>query len=96
MKAFTPRQEATVSINASGTSANVQIGGVNISFNVRVFNAGSQTAFVNFGADNTVTATSANSMPVAPGAIEVFAVNSGGWAAAIGSGLIYFTPGDGL
>ena len=91
----------TVNLTAGTTSGAVAIAtgsngpGVAI---IRIRNAGTVDAFVEFGASG-VTATLAASAPVAPGTVEAFRVPQGvTHAAAItasGSTVVYFTPGEG-
>lgn len=103
MRSFHPIPDSTVSISASTTSANVALSKTpSDRFQVRVYNAGSATVFINRGS-STVTATTSN-MPVPAGAIEVITFNNLPTnpithVAAItssGTATVYFTTGDGI
>lgn len=103
MEAFTAAPAGTVNINVSGSSQRVSLG-VSPSIEkvqVRIMNNGTATVWVNFG-DVTVTATTTTSFPVGPGVTEVLSVSSVGGAlyasaiAAGATGIIYFTPGEGI
>lgn len=64
---------------------------------VRVYNAGTVEAFVNFGASG-VTAVATTSIPIAPGGTFAFSKGGNTHAAAItasGSATVYFTTGRG-
>jgi hypothetical protein len=103
VQAFNPVLGATKTI--TGGVGNVTGGSAIFSGNgyrqVRVFNEGTATAWVNFGGAS-VTASNTTDMPVAAGATEVLTVppTSGGTYAAIytaaATGNVYFTPGSGL
>lgn len=97
---FTP-QGATVSIAVGAASANVEVvpGDDSVINSVRVVNLGDNVAFIEFGGDDTVEATEADSMPILPGTVESFAVTSTPvlWVAALGDGsTLYITPGSGI
>jgi hypothetical protein len=65
---------------------------------VRIMNNGSATVWIIFGTDNTVVATTSN-LPIASGSAEVLSVPGPVWVAAIAAaatGVIYFTPGEGI
>jgi hypothetical protein len=65
---------------------------------LRVYNAGTVAAFIQCGADNTVVATTAAGIPVAPSSVEVIGC-PGSYVAAItasGTAQMYFTPGAGI
>lgn len=99
MKPFSPAP-ATATISATTSTANVKVADGSGERQVRIFNAGSSTAFLAFGKDNTVAATTTG-MPIGAGAIEVISIQPDGtalWAAAItasGTATIYLTPGSG-
>jgi len=90
------RPTGTVSLNAGTTSASIQLAGGGES--VVVTNPGTSLAYVRFGGDLSVTASSAD-MPVLPTSRVVLSVNSLiTYAAAMlagGSGSVLFTRGDG-
>jgi hypothetical protein len=90
------RPTGTVSINATTTSASVQLAGGGDT--VVATNTTSALAYVRFGADPSVAASSAD-MPVLPNTRAILAVNSLiCYAAALlasGSGAVLFTRGDG-
>lgn len=99
---FIPRQDQTKNIVVSAASQNVQ---VERGAQLRIVNNGTETVWVKFGTDNTVTADVANDIPIRAGVTEVFSLPyvpgaSGDlWVAAIAagaSGAIYFTPGEGF
>lgn len=94
----------TSAITASGTSGRIALS-VPAVQQVQVYNASTTTAaFVAFG-DITITAsagsagTSTSDYVIAPGAVIVLTVPKIPgvvYAAVVGSGLVYFTPGLGL
>lgn len=92
---------STANINVSASSQQVSLGAPSGREQVRIFNAGTATVFVNFGPSG-VTASSDNGYPVPAGAVEVVTIPDFGavpFAAAIAAGatgLVYFTPGAGL
>jgi hypothetical protein len=90
------RPTGTVSISANTTSASVQLAGGGDT--VVITNTTSALAYVRFGADPSVAASSAD-MPVLPNTRAVLAVNSLiCYASALlvsGSGAVLFTRGDG-
>ena len=90
------RPTGTVGVLANGTSASVTLAGGGDS--IVVTNTSSSLAYVRFGSDLTVAASSAD-MPVLPLGHVVLSINSLiSTAAAIlvaGSGNILFTRGDG-
>jgi hypothetical protein len=90
------RPAGTASLSASITTANVALTGGGDS--VLVTNAASGIAFVRFGTDMTVAATSADT-PVPAGARLLLGVNplitTAAAILASGSGAIFFTRGDG-
>lgn len=93
---FTPAQNATVTLSA--TQANTQ-GTLTVqSGQVRVYNAGTNKAFIRWGS-GAQTATTAD-MPVAPNTVECFSKGPTdlGIAAICATGetaTLYFTPGEG-
>ena len=89
---------ATVNLAATGSSSNVQVRTAPTSRHIRIWNSGTVAVFVEFGADNTVAATTAASMPIAPGNTEVLSCAYEYVAAITGSGTatIYITPGEGI
>ena len=90
------RPTGTVAIAASTTSASIILAGGGDS--VVVTNTTASLAYVRFGADPSVTATSAD-MPVLPNSHVMLGVNSliGNAAAVLasGSGTVLLTRGDG-
>ena len=90
------RPTGTVSISAGTTSASGQLAGGGDS--VVATNITSSLAYVRFGADPSVTASTAD-MPVLPNSCVMLAVNSLiTYAAAVlasGSGTVLLTRGDG-
>ena len=90
------RPTGTVSLSAGTASATVQLGGGGDS--MVVTNSSASLAYVRFGADPSVSASTAD-MPVMANARVMLSVNSLiGYAAAVlvaGSGSILFTRGDG-
>jgi hypothetical protein len=104
MKSFSPLAGATVTLAAAATSSSVALPGPpSGSFQVRIHNAGSATAFVRFGGAETAASAGAD-LPVPPGAVEVLTLDNPArdpvtHAAAItetGSATLYVTPGRGL
>jgi hypothetical protein len=101
-RSFSPAQNKTVSIDVSATSQRVLVGNCNAPMTVRIMNNGTATVWINWG-DVTVTATTANSLPVGPGVHEVLTLSpdQGGllYIAAIAAGVsgrIFFTEGYGI
>ena len=103
-KPFHWLENATVSIAATTSSANVKLlRPPTGSFQLRVFNSGTTPIAIRKGVDNTVAAL-VTDMPIAPGATEVLTLNNSETApithiAAIalsGAGTIYFTTGAGI
>lgn len=94
---FRPTGGAAVNIDVASTTANVAL---TLANQQRVMNNGTATAWIKFGADNTVTATLAAGIPVGPGVTEVFTPPPGttyvAAIAAASTGKIYFTPGIGI
>lgn len=90
------RPTGTAGLSASTTSASVQLVGGGES--VVVTNLAGSLAYVRFGGDPTVAASSSD-MPVLPNARVMLSVNSLiGYAAAVlvsGSGNVLFSRGDG-
>jgi hypothetical protein len=98
MTPFRPADGSTVSINVAATTANVQVSASTGVQQVRIMNNGTATVWIRFGTDNTVAATTSH-MPVGPGTTEVLSHQGPLWVAAIAAGatgLIYFTPGEGI
>lgn len=99
MRPFDPFPTSTVSISASGASQRVAFDSRGTRTQVRVYNAGSATVFIEFG-DSTVTAATTSGMPIPAGAVEVLSISGDAapYVAVISTGVtgtIYFTPGDG-
>lgn len=97
---FIPGAAATVNIDVSSSSQSVDLGTFIGEQQLRVFNNGTATVWVEFGA-STVTAALATGMPVGPGVTEILTIRGGSaiYAAAIAAastGKIYFTPGNGV
>ncbi len=90
------RPVGTASLTAGATSSAVALAGGGES--VVVTNTAGTLAFVRFGADPSVAATTAD-MPVLPGTRVMLAANSLITYAAVlltsGTGLVLFTRGDG-
>jgi hypothetical protein len=90
------RPTGTVGLSASVASAPVQLVGGGDS--VVVTNMSSSLAYVRFGSDMTVTATSSD-MPILPSSRVLLCINSLITAAAAalvqGTGTVLFTRGDG-
>ena len=101
--AFEPAAASTVQINVSASNQRVQLGNSanapkKRNRDIRVFNEGTATVWIEFGIDNTVAAAVATGMPIPAGAVEVFTGISANYVAAIAAGStgkIYFTAGDG-
>jgi len=99
MRAFKPAVGGTVSLAVTTTSASVAMLLVPDSeHQVRLYNAGSATVFVNRGGSG-VTATTSN-MPLPAGAVEVLTyTGSATHLAAItasGTATLYATVGEGI
>jgi Na+/serine symporter len=92
-------QGATVNLAVTTTTGSVALtASANSSKEVRLYNRGTVEVFVTFGA-STVTATTTTSMPLAPGAAEVFGVASDethvAAITASGTATLYATTGRG-
>jgi len=97
--AFRTDGVATITLSATATSSRVQLratqtGGTQ---NVRLYNAGATAVFIECGTV-TVVATTAASLPIAPGSVEVLGCNATHMAGitATGTATLYVTPGTGL
>jgi len=104
MKSFSPLAGATVTLAVGAASSSVALAGPpSGSFQVRIHNAGSATAFVRFGGAD-VEASAGGDLPVPAGAVEVLTLDNPArdpvtHAAAItvtGSATLYVTPGRGF
>jgi len=102
IRSFSPAIAKTVNIDVSATSQRVLVASCNSPITVRIMNNGTATVWINWG-DVTVTATTANGLPIGPGVHEVltFSPDQGGllYIAAIAAGVsgrIYFTEGQGI
>lgn len=102
---FQPTDGATVNIAATVASGNVLVssGAPQGRIQVSITNAGTATAFVKFGKDNTVAATTTKDVPVLGGQMRILSatLDADGtlYAAAImasGTATIYFTLGVGI
>lgn len=107
VQSFQPTMGNTVSRATTSVSSRVLLGGqpgpANQRFQVRIYNAGPDTAFIHFG-DSSVTAA-VTDVPIPSGAIEVMSfmvpdqVVTGAYMAAItasGTATVYFTTGVGI
>lgn len=100
MRVFSPFPASTIALAGSTSSTRVQfqLAGKGKPGSVRVHNAGSATAFVEFGG-NAVVASLAAGMPIPPGSVETFNPQGGSYLAAIttsGTTQLYVTPGEGI
>jgi hypothetical protein len=90
------RPTGTVSLSANSVSANIRLSGGGDS--IVVTNTSGGLAYVKFGSDQTVLATTSD-MPILPNNQLIFSVNSLiSYVAAIsptGSGIVLFSRGDG-
>jgi hypothetical protein len=90
------RPTGTVSVSVGNVSSNAPLSGGGDS--VVVTNTTTALAYIRFGSDSTVTASSAD-MPVLPGSRMILSVNSlisyGAAISPSGSGSILFSRGDG-
>jgi hypothetical protein len=90
------RPTGTISVSVGSVSANAPLSGGGDS--IVVTNTSSALAYVRFGSDSTVTASTAD-MPILAGSRLILSINSLiSYAAAIspsGSGIILFSRGDG-
>lgn len=95
----------TVNLAVTSTTGNVALPG-RVSYNklqVRLYNAGGATAFVNCGG-STVTASATTDIPIPAGAVEVMTLDfpatvTTPYIAAVtsaGTATLYITPGDGV
>lgn len=96
MFAFLPIPASTANITVGAASARVAVparaGG-----SIRIMNNGTATVCVNFG-DGTVTASMTTGMPIGPGseAPEITGTLNAAAIAAAATGIVYFTPGEGM
>ena len=102
VRPFGPLQGgATQNIAVTASTQNQVITPNGIGYrSIRIVNVGTQTVFVTFGKDNTVTASLTTSMPVAASSVEVFTLDQdityiAVIAAATGS-TVYYTVGQGI
>jgi hypothetical protein len=90
------RPTGTVSVSINNVSANALLTGGGDS--VVVTNPSNALAYIRFGADSTVVASTSD-MPVLPGDRVILSVNSlityGAAVAPSGSGIVLFSRGDG-
>jgi hypothetical protein len=86
----------TVNLAVTSTTGRVQFQTANNSPQMRLYNAGTVAVFVACG-DNTVVATAAAGVPIAPGTVEVLGCAQP-YVAAITTttATLYVTPGNGL
>lgn len=102
VEAFRPFPSGTVSISAGTASATALLTTASLPGNISVRvhnNSTATTSFVEFGTTGTLTAITTTSIPIPPGAIEIFNIDQCGYVAAVtasGTGTIYFTKGYGL
>ena len=101
MISFEPMSSATVNLSVSSSSQSVLIENFSGANQVRVFNNGTATVWIEFGG-SVVAAALATSIPIPAGAVEVFSAGAAAstlYVAAIAAGStgsIYFTPGAGI
>lgn len=99
-QAFIPALDANIPLSATTTTSSASLKNGNAPMQVRIYNAGTATAFLNFGT-SAVTATTSG-FPVPSGAIEVITIPGNAtttYAAAItasGTASVYITPGAGI
>jgi len=95
---FSPQPAGTVTISVSTTSAATAISAGSGLSQVAIKNAGDNTAFIKFGTDNTVEATSSE-FPILPGESNLLTKSEAHTyiAAITGSSTttLYVTPGAG-
>jgi hypothetical protein len=100
MSAFTATGN-TVNLAVTIATGNVALGTLSSpgGATVRIHNAGSATAFIEFGPSSAIVAALATSMPVPAGLVEAFTINPGithmAAITASGTATIYATPGQG-
>ena len=99
---FLPASGKTVNIDVGAASARVALAGAGIRSQIRVYNGGTASVWIEFG-DVTVAAGVATSIPIPAGAIEILTLPELGMAApyvaaiaAAATGKVYFTPGLGV
>jgi hypothetical protein len=91
----------TVKVSMDGTSKPIKVSDDKGDIEVRVFNNGTATAWIEFGVTG-LAAEAANGIPIGPGVTEVHRTYPAGgalFAAAIAAGStgdVYFTPGEGI
>lgn len=99
---FAPRDAATVNIDVSSSSQNIQVSDTPGDTQIAVHNDGTATVWIEFGDSNSVSAATTTGIPVGAGHVRGFTANVGSqsiWVAAIAAGAtgkIYFTPGTGM
>lgn len=88
---------STVSLAAGTSTGNVEVQTGPLARHLRLYNSGTVTVFIKFGATSGVTAA-VTDYPLPGGAVEIVSAPAA-WMAAItasGSATIYATPGEGL
>lgn len=103
---FHPVFGQTKSLSATASSGNVRMadGLPQGTFQMRIYNAGTDLVFVRFGATSALAAATIADHPVPSGAVEVITLNNDDrnqiqYAAAIcasSTATVYFTPGHGI
>lgn len=109
INAFTPLAANTVAMSISTSSENDPLAktteAVANGSRLRIFNAGPNTVFINFGGSSVAAAipvedTPAAGIPIPSGMVEVYEVGALTYIAAIcaaaESAVIYLTSGDGV
>lgn len=96
--AFRPNPAATVTLAVTATTGNVQVQTDRHARHLRVWNSGTKTAYIEFGIDNTITASATTGCPVPSGVVEIFSAPFPYVAAICGGSdttSLYFTVGEG-
>src|SRR4051794_4863704 len=104
--AFRPGAANTSKLACTASTGRANVQAANASRHLRIYNAGTASAYVEAGAIGVVAtvptgdlAGTTGSMPIAPGTVEVIATAEPYLAAICDAGLtttLYITPGEGL
>jgi hypothetical protein len=99
MDVFSPKRGETVNIAATSSATSVTLSDAGkSSSNIRIYNAGPNTAFIRMGI-GAQTADVTSSMPIPPGVVEGFYKGQADTISAVcassETAKVYFTPGEG-
>lgn len=98
LRPFAPAPADSKTISATTSSAATSFNPAGQFITARLYNAGPDTVFVEFGGSAVVAAV-ASGMPIPPGQTEVFAIHPIQYIATIcptSTATLYVTPGEGV